>query len=59
MSKMAELDIEIQTLLKEGNSAYNVARKLDIPVSWVFETSNEESDVGDLEEYSPFVTLNS
>ena len=55
MSKMADLDIEIRNLLLVGTNPVTIARMLEIPVSWVYETV-----VYDLEEdYTPYNTVNS
>jgi len=57
MSRMSELDLDIQYLLEKGRSAMEVARELEIPVSWVYEkpeTVEEPQEV-----LSPFATINS
>ena len=57
MSRMSELDIDIQYLLDKGRSAMEIARELEIPVSWVYE---QPEAVEELEEVlSPFATINS
>jgi hypothetical protein len=38
MSKMSDLQIQIQELLDAGHQPRNVALMLDVPVSWVYET---------------------
>jgi hypothetical protein len=45
-------------MLTEGFSPNTIARILEIPVSWVYETMTQECDVDD-ELYSPFETSNS
>ena len=35
MSKMAELDIEIQEMLLEGNEPAVIAKVLNVPMEWV------------------------
>jgi hypothetical protein len=57
MSKMSELVLDIEYLLKEGKSPMDVARELEIPVNWVYEAQemDEETD----EVLSPFATINS
>jgi hypothetical protein len=56
MSRMSELDLDIQDLLEKGRSPMDVARELEIPVSWVYEKPEE---VKELEEvFSPFATIN-
>jgi hypothetical protein len=54
---MSELDQDIQYLLEKGRSPMDVARELEIPVSWVFET--QESVEEPQEVLSPFATINS
>ena len=49
MSKMSDLDIQIQELLDQGQTPFMIAQMLDVPVSWVYE----------VEENSPFATSNS
>ena len=60
MSKMSELVLDIEYLLKEGMSFAQVARELEIPVNFVIEATeliNKESQ--DNDECSPFATINS
>lgn len=58
MSKMSELAIDIEYLLQEGKSFAEVARVLEIPVSFVIEAqSNLESE--DYQDCDPFATINS
>lgn len=52
MSRMSELSIEIQDLLEEGYLPVTIARRLEVPITWVFEEIKQE-------EYSPFETVNS
>jgi len=57
MSRMSELDLDIQHLLEKGRTAMDIARELEIPVSWVYEkreTVEEPQEV-----LSPFATINS
>jgi hypothetical protein len=58
MSVISELSIDIHNMLTEGFSPNTIARILEIPVSWVYETMTQECDVDD-ELYSPFETSNS
>ena len=54
MSKMNELDQNIQCMLSKGYSAEDISQQLEIPTSWVFETMQEiQEDCG------PFATINS
>jgi hypothetical protein len=57
MSKMSELVLDIEYLLKEGKSPMDVARELEIPVNWVYEA--QEMDGETEEVLSPFATMNS
>ena len=57
MSRISELDQDIQYLLEKGKTAMDIARELEIPVSWVYEkreTVEEPEEV-----LSPFATINS
>ena len=49
MSKMSELDAQIQELLDQGQTPFMIAQMRDVPVSWVYE----------VEENSPYSTSNS
>jgi len=53
MSKMSDLTVEISDMLEAGYLPVTVARLLEIPVNWVYETADPE------EELSPFQTVNS
>ncbi len=60
MSKMNELDQDIQYLLAEGKSPVQVALALEIPVSWVYESSQIHTDEDSAtEDCDPFATINS
>jgi hypothetical protein len=52
MSKMSELSLDIRNMLDDDVAPRDIARILEIPVSWVYE------QLGD-EELSPFETINS
>jgi hypothetical protein len=54
---MSELYLDIQTRLEKDRTAMDIARELEIPVSWVYEAGEtvEEPD----EVLSPFATINS
>lgn len=58
MSKMSELAMDIEYLLKEGKSFAEIARELEIPVHFVVESQTTLSDT-DSNECSPFATINS
>lgn len=57
MSRMSELDQDIQYLLEKGRTAMEVARELEIPVTWVYETQEEAEEPQEV--LSPFATINS
>ena len=57
MSKMSELDLDIQYLLEKGKSPMEVARELEIPVSWVYEKQDQDEEMAEV--LSPFATINS
>lgn len=54
---MSELVLDIEYLLKAGNTPMDVARELEIPVNWVYEA--QEMDGETEEVLSPFATMNS
>jgi hypothetical protein len=57
MSKMSELAMDIEYLLKEGKSIAEVARDLEIPVHFVTEAhANLDTEDHDCD---PFATINS
>jgi hypothetical protein len=56
MSKMAELDYEIQELFIEGVTEKNIAKTLDIPVELVYDWMKAN---GITLELSPYETINS
>jgi hypothetical protein len=58
MSKMSELAMDIEYLLKEGKSFVEIAGELDIPVHFVVEAQAGLDDT-DSKECSPFATINS
>ena len=57
MSKMANLHMEIETMLMEGTHPATISAVLDIPVVFVYDVV--ESIEGQSEEFSPFRTVNS
>ena len=59
MSKMSELDIDIQELLEEKVHPTVIARRLHIPLSWVYNTLENVDEESNTEVYSPFETINS
>jgi len=54
MSKMADLDLAIKELLTAGNDPVIVAQFLEIPITWIYETSDNVD-----EDFNPFNTINS
>lgn len=58
MSKMGDLGLDIAYLLDKGMDALEVARELEIPLSWVYQ-ANEFDAEKNSEENSPFATINS
>jgi hypothetical protein len=58
MSAMSNLSLEISDMLEAGYLPVTVARLLDVPINWVYETA--EADAQDpVDELSPFQTVNS
>lgn len=58
MSKMSELALDIEYLLKEGRSFAQIARELEIPVHFVVEAADVIERDND-QDCSPFATINS
>jgi hypothetical protein len=54
---MSELDIDIRSLLEKGRTAMDIARELEIPVSWVYEKPKAVEEPQEV--LSPFATINS
>ena len=54
MSKMSDLSLEINDMLEAGYLPVTIAKNLEIPVSWVYENTDADS-----EDFSPFETVNS
>jgi hypothetical protein len=52
MSKMSDLSLDIQEMLEDDIAPQDIARILEIPVSWVYTEIEQE-------ELSPFETINS
>jgi len=57
MSRMSELDLDIRYLLEKGRTAMEIARELEIPVSWVYEKPKAVEEPEEV--LSPFATINS
>ena len=56
MSAMSNLSLEISDMLEAGYLPVTIARTLEVPVTWIYETANT-ADID--EELSPFETVNS
>jgi hypothetical protein len=52
MSTMSDISINIKNMLEDGYLPVTIARELDIPITWIFEDTEQE-------ELSPFTTINS
>lgn len=50
MSRMSELNLEIQDMLQDGVNPTKISKVLGIPLAWVYDTleSMQESDEPDL-----------
>jgi len=61
MSNMSNLSIEIDDMLESGYLPVTIARILEIPITWVYETAKTKDDVSEdiTDELSPFQTVNS
>ena len=59
MSKMADLSLEIQDMLELGSDPVTIATILEIPITWVYETSENMDVESSTEVFSPFSTINS
>ena len=57
MSKMAELYVEIETMLAQGTHPATISAVLDVPIIFVYDVI--ESIESQPEELSPFETINS
>ena len=56
MSKMSDISMDIQEYLEEGMHPTKIARILNIPLSWVYDTL--ESMESESEDFDPFSTVN-
>lgn len=59
MSKMNELTLDIHYLLDRGRSFAEVARELEIPIHFVVEAAELVDEQAELEDCSPYATINS
>jgi glutamate synthase domain-containing protein 1 len=53
MSKMAEIMLDIEELLREGYKPVTVAAMLNVPVQWVYDTENNLMQLADPRFYGP------
>lgn len=58
MSHMSELDIEIRELLEDDINPVTIARRLGIPLTWVYDTL-ESMEPDEDEPFNPNNTVNS
>lgn len=58
MSAMSNLSLEISDMLEAGYLPVTVARMLEVPINWVYETAEAEAQ-DPADEFSPFQTINS
>ena len=58
MSKMAELELDILDMLDEGRSPQYISTVLEVPVTWVYEASKNNSEMN-TEVFNPYGTVNS
>ncbi len=57
---MSNLSIEIGDMLESGYLPVTIARILEIPITWVYETADTEIAGEDItDKLSPFETINS
>jgi hypothetical protein len=59
MSKMSELSMDIEYLLKEGMSFVQIAQALEIPVNFVVEAADLITVAQNPQDCDPFATINS
>lgn len=59
MSKMAELCIDIELMLEQGYNPVRIAEYLEVPITWVYDTSGLMNVETSTEVFGPLVTLNS
>jgi len=58
MSAMSNLSLEISDMLEAGYLPVTIARMLEVPINWVYETAEAEAQ-DPADELSPFQTINS
>jgi hypothetical protein len=57
MSKMADVMLDIEMMIEEGTHPATIAKMLDIPIVWVYDTLAQMEP--NEEDMSPFITINS
>lgn len=57
MSKMSEISLEIQDLLVKGVHPTKIAKIMQVPLTWVYDTL--ETMESESEQYDPYNTVNS
>jgi hypothetical protein len=58
MSKVSDLILDIQYLADKGKTPIQIAQELEIPINWVYESTQIVDQDDDLD-CSPFATVNS
>ena len=56
---MAELEIDILTMLEDGYRPVTIASILSVPITWVYEVAENGEEEMNTEVFSPFETINS
>jgi hypothetical protein len=59
MSKMADMSLDIQLMLEDGVHPTTIAKTLEVPLGWVYDTLESMDEENNTEELSPFETINS
>jgi hypothetical protein len=57
MSKMADIMLDIEMMIEQGEHPMTIAKMLGIPIVWVYDTL-EQMEPNE-EDMSPFITINS
>lgn len=57
MSKMSQISMEIQDRLDTGDDPKQIAKDLEVPLTWVYATM--ELQYSQYNEYDPYNTINS
>lgn len=59
MSKMADLSLDIEQMLEDGVHPTSIAKRLGVPLDWVYDTLESIDEESNTEVFSPFETMNS